>query len=71
MVELRSGLGLGVETLDVLLGGQLTREDHLEGHDAIEADLPGLVDHAHPAAPDLLQEFVVAEVADLGAQRRL
>ena len=44
--------------------GQLALQDHLEGDDAVEADLPGLVDDAHAAAGDLLQQFVVAEVAD-------
>ena len=38
-------------------------QDHLEGDEAVEADLPGLVDDAHAAAGDLLQHFVVAEVA--------
>ena len=36
-------------------------EDHLERDDAVQADLPGLVDDAHPAAGDLLQQLVVAD----------
>ena len=50
-------------------GRELAGQDHLQGHDAVEADLPGLVDDAHAAAGDLLQQLVIAEVAD-GAQRR-
>ena len=46
------------------VGGELAGEDHLEGDDAVEADLPGLVDDAHAAAGDLLQQLVVAEVAN-------
>ena len=41
-------------------------QDHLQGDDAVQADLPGLVDHAHAAAGDDLQQLVVAEVADTG-----
>ena len=33
--------------------GELARQDHLERHRAVEADLPGPVDHAHAAAGDL------------------
>ena len=43
---------------------KVPREDHLEGDDPVQADLPGLVDDAHPAPGDLLQQLVVAEVAD-------
>ena len=63
MVEVGGRLGLGVEALHVGVGGQLAGQDHLEGDDAIEADLPGLVDDAHAAAGDLLQQLVVAEIA--------
>ena len=44
--------------------GQLPRENHLEGDGAVQCHLAGLVDHAHAAAADLLQQLVVAEVAD-------
>ena len=64
MVEVRGGLGLDVEPLDVGLGGELAGEDHLERDGAVEAHLPGLVDDAHAAAGDLADELVVAEVAD-------
>ena len=44
------------------VGGELAGQDHLQGDDAVEADLPGPVDDAHAAAGDLLQQLVVAEV---------
>jgi hypothetical protein len=50
MVEVRRRLGLGVETLDVGLVGELAGQDHLEGHGAVEADLAGKEDDAHAAA---------------------
>ncbi len=46
------------------MGGQLALQDHLEGDDPVQADLACLVDDAHAAAGDLLQQLVVAEVAD-------
>ena len=61
MVEVGGGLGLGVEPLDVGVVGELAGEDHLEGHGAVQADLPRLVDDPHAAAGDLAEQLVVAE----------
>ena len=36
-------------------------QDHLEGDDAVELDLPGLVDDAHAAAAEFVEQFVFAE----------
>jgi len=33
-------------------------QDHLQGHDTVELDLPGLVDDPHSAATDDFQKFV-------------
>src|SRR5438105_4885025 len=42
-----------------LLGaGVLGGEDHLEGDDAFEAQVPGLVDNAHAAAAQLARNLV-------------
>jgi hypothetical protein len=49
--------------------GQLRRQDHLEGDDAVQADLPRPVNHAHPAARDLFLQLVVAEAAEVGVGR--
>ena len=56
MVESGRRLGLGMKAIVVGLGGKLTGEDHLHGHDAVQGDLPGLVDHAHAAAGDLFEK---------------
>jgi hypothetical protein len=48
----------------------LSGEDHLEGDDAIETDLPRVVNNAHAAAGDLFKEFVIPEVADFGSEWR-
>ena len=42
--------------------GQVAGQDHLHRHQAVESLLPRLVDHAHPAAPDLLEQLILAEM---------
>ena len=69
MIEIGRRLGLALKALHVVGRGELTGEDHLQGHDAVEAHLPGLVDDAHAAAGDLLQQLVVAEVTDSSPAR--
>ena len=71
MVEIGGRLGLGVEAFDVVLIGELAGQDHLEGDNAVEADLPGLKDDAHAAAGDLPDNLIVAKVADALARCRL
>ena len=70
MVELRRCFCLGMKPLDLLRAGQLSGKDQLQGHDPLEVHLAGLVDDAHPAARDLLQQLIIAEVAELGAGAR-
>lgn len=70
VIEERDALGLGVEAMNRGRSGQLPGEDHLEGHRAIEADLPGPIDHAHPTPGEFLKKLVIAEIADwAGADR--
>ncbi len=69
MVEMGGGLGLALEALHVLVGGQLSGEDHLKGHGSVEADLAGLVDDAHAAAGNLFLQLIVAKVTRLFPQR--
>ncbi len=54
MVERGDRLGLVLEPPQIVVAGQRGRPDHLEGHGAVEADLTGLVDNAHAAAPNSL-----------------
>src|SRR5437016_6086943 len=35
-----------------------TGEDHLEGHGALELDLPGLVDDAHATAAEFFEDLI-------------
>ncbi len=64
MAQAGGGAGFRVESDDVQLAGQDPSADHLDGDEAIEADLAGPVDDPHAAAVDFLEEFVVAEIPD-------
>ena len=61
MLEARGGDGLGAKALEHRRSGKLAKQQHLDGDDAVEADLAGAVDDAHAAAGDLVEQFVVAE----------
>jgi hypothetical protein len=40
--------------------GEAAAQKHLERHQAVQPDVPGLVDDAHAAPADLRQDFVIA-----------
>jgi hypothetical protein len=69
VLEAGGGPGFLLEAAHVGFVGELPAQDHLQGDDAVEADLPRLEHHPHAAAGDLLQQLVVAEVAG-GVQHR-
>jgi len=58
------GGGLAAKSLCGLLAGQVSSQNHFYGHDAVEGTLAGPIDDAHPAAGDLLDEFVIAEASE-------
>ncbi len=70
VVQVGGGLRLDAEPLDEFGRGQAAGQDHLEGDKTVQTDLPGLVDHAHGAAGDFLDQFVIAEIAQGGAGGR-
>ncbi len=55
------GLGLQVEAVNEVRGREPPVQEHFEGYDPIQAQLTGLVDHAHAAAAEFLQQFVTTE----------
>lgn len=59
MLQVRYRLGFRLEARPLGITGVSTRENHLHRHDAIQAYLPGLIDHPHPATSDFLEQFVV------------
>ncbi len=62
---------LGVQKALDLLRRVPAGQDHLEGDDAVEADLAGLEDDTHPAAGDFLQQLVIAEAPRQGVRPKL
>src|SRR5437867_5547552 len=53
---------LAPEPLNDLLARELPGQDHLHRDNALETALPRAIDHAHPAAGNLFEQFVIAEV---------
>ncbi len=64
VVEIGGELGFAEEPLSLLVAGHLAREDHLRGDEPFDRLLPGLVDDAHAAASDLLQDLVITDPAE-------
>ena len=65
MIQPADRLHLATEAADGLGIVQVAVGQDLQGHDLVEVDLPGLVDDAHAAVADFLQQFVVAQAAGL------
>jgi hypothetical protein len=63
VVQMAGFLSFHAETPDLLRGGQVAGQDHLERHDPVQALFPGAVNDAHAAASNLLKEYVISEVA--------
>ena len=64
VVEVRGGLGLEPEALQVVGSGEAAGTHHLEREHAVQAHLAGLVDDSHTPLGDDLDQLVVAEIAD-------
>lgn len=71
MIQLCGRFRLGVEALDVFFACELPRQDHLQCDDTIQVGLPGLEYNAHSSAGDLLEQLIVAEVANAFPDHRL
>ena len=62
MVQCGSGLGFALEARERLrVAGNVFRQE-LQGDEAVEPSVLGLVDHTHAAAAELLDDAVVAQV---------
>ena len=69
VIEVRRGLRLQAEPLQVVGGREPAGPDHLQRQHAVQADLPRLEDDPHAALGDHLDQLVVAEVADPAVDR--
>ena len=58
VLQAGDGLRLGAEAVALVAPGMAAGQDHLESDEAVESELPRLVDDAHAAAADLLHDLV-------------
>src|SRR5437660_6925057 len=56
---------LALEPLNDLLACEPLGQNHLYRHNALEIEMPRTINHAHPAAGNLFEKFVVAEILNL------
>jgi hypothetical protein len=59
-------LGLGAETGQLVRAGVGPAPDHLQGHRAAQAALPGPVDHAHATPAQLLEKLITGHGRQAG-----
>src|SRR6266516_6239302 len=65
VLEVSRSRDLALEPLNDLLACEPLGQNHLYRDDALEIEMPRAIDQAHPAAGNLLEKFVVAEVPSL------
>jgi hypothetical protein len=63
------GLGLGAEAGQFVGAGVGAGQDHLEGDQAVQAEVPGLVDDAHAAPAQFPEELVAGDDGAVGGGR--
>src|SRR5580765_8431480 len=54
---------LEAKAVDELLAGILAEQEQLHRNDAVEFHVPRAIDHSHPAAGNLFDQFVISKVA--------
>src|SRR5438552_7119479 len=62
VLEESRGHDLAPEPLNDLLARELAGQNHLHRDNALELKMPRAIDYAHPAAGNLFEQFVLAEV---------
>ncbi len=62
MVQVGGRLRFNLEAAYILGVGKLAGEDHFQGDDAVEADLPGLKYDPHSTAGDLADDLVIPKI---------
>ncbi len=73
VMQASDGLRLGQEAGGSQVAGMGAGQDHLESAGAVQAHLPGVVDHAHAATPEFAQDLVAVDrrKGPLPGRRRL
>src|SRR4051794_12333868 len=63
VIEMGRGFRFNAKTVNIVSGRELPGANDLECHDAIEADLPGLVNQPHATLGYFANELVIAKYA--------
>ena len=61
MLHFGEGFRFGLEAGELSITGKLASENHLEGDDAIESNLPGFVDDTHAAPAQFTEDFIPSD----------
>src|SRR5262245_22587617 len=62
VLQARDRFGFTAKPGQLLGAGVSSGQDHLQGDDAVEAELPGLVNYRHPAAAEPAEDFVAGNL---------
>jgi hypothetical protein len=71
MPQVGDCLGFSLEALRFGFGDDQSGQHHFDRNNPVETDLPRLVNHPHPAARNLLQQFTIAEEAKVLGNRHV
>jgi hypothetical protein len=71
MIELGYRFRLGPEALYLHLARELPAQDHLQGHDSIEAYLASAINDTHSALGNFLEQLVIVEATKAGCIRAI
>ena len=58
VLQPRHRLGLAQQSLEGVVAGVFSRQDHLQSHQTIEPDLTGLIDHPHSTSAQLAEDLI-------------
>ena len=66
MIQLSGCFGFRAEALHLGLARELAAEDHLQGHNSVQACLAGSINDAHPPMGNFLEQLVIVETPQAG-----
>jgi hypothetical protein len=69
MVEFADGLGLDLKAPELIIVGQGSLTDHLDGDGPIHAHLPSPIHDAHAAPAEHFEQLVIAQIPDARSGR--
>jgi hypothetical protein len=65
MIQIGHGFRFGSKSFNFCFASEVPSQNHLHRDDAVQTHLPCLIDHAHAATSDFLQQFIVPEILEM------